>query len=1764
MAGEGASVGTVYVEINPRATAFWDKFVAQARPGANKAGDEIGAAVGRQLQDKVSGGLARGVEAGAAAATTRGAKVGKDIGDAARKGIESALKALPEAKLDADSSKIDRKVAAIRADLATLKDQKIGVDLDAGEAQTRLAALSRQLGSLTRDIEAAKAAGKNIPLNVDSLKALAAVDALKRKVAEFQRDASKPVKVPVEADTAKMGQLEQLIDRRIGGAIKALPNVELSADSSEAEAKVAKLRRDLESLQSKRIGVDLSAEQALAEIGRINRELSDLGSSSESIQVRADTAAASAQLATVEAEVARLAGSNPTVRVDVDAGGAAAQLGAVNAAASGSSGSIGTLIAAGLAIGPAIIPVAAAATAAIAAIGAAAVAGGIGIGVGVLAFTGVTKAVQAMGAAHEEAGKSAASNAAKTSQIASAVAQAQSATASLANTRASAASAEISASQRVAQAEQRLQTARSDAAQAAVAAAERVAGAVRSLAVARRTATSAQLSSERAVTSAEQSLTAAQNQARISILALTDAKKAAKQANDDLATSIAHHALATRQAALDEESARTALAKLNTELAGKTDAESQQQRAQAKLNYDEAKQRVLDLGVQQQRLAEQKAESDRAGIDGSKQVLAAQETIAAASERVRKAEAGVSDARSDSAAQAQRSAELIAAAEAGVGIARQAETQSALKSTATIGAAEQAIADARRGQADQARQAAFSIAQAQQAVVSAQQQVQQASQDAGSAGSASMDKLATAMAGLSPAGREFATFIFGLKGTFDDLRRTAEAGVLPGVQAGIEALLPKLPMVKALVADVGKVLGDMAKSAGEALASPKWEPFFAFVSSTAGPALKGMGDVVGNVALAFANLMVAFGPLTEKFGGGLVGMSEKFAAWAAGLSNNPSFNKFLDYIAVNGAKVVDLGGKIAEVVGKIVTGLAPIGSIALTGLTGFFDMLSSFSTAQITAIAVGIAAVAAGFAVYSVGAGIATAATKGFGAAMAATPVGLIVTLLAGLVIGVIAAYNHFGKFREFVDAAWAGIKSAAVSAWEGVLKPAFNGLKTAIMDGVVPAVLWLWHNAIEPAFVAIGAVVVAAWNNVIKPAFEALKTFVSTVLGPAIMWLRNNAVVPAFEGIKSAISVAWAAIKVVFDVINTFIRTVLGPVFTWLWNNIVQPAWTGIKAVIDVAWAAINVIFGLAEAYIRNVLAPVFMWLWNNVITPVWAGIKLAIDVAWAAIKAIFGVIETVVRTVLAPVFTWLWNAVITPVWAGIKLAIDIAWTAIKIIFGLVEIYIKAVLAPVFTWLWNSVITPVWNGIKAAIDLAWKGILVIWTAIKWQIDHVLAPVFRFLLDKVITPIWNGIKDTISAVWDKFIKPTFTALADFIGNHVVPGFRAGVDAIGKAWEGVKELARKPVEFVVNSVINPLIRGYNSLATKFGVGTVGEIQGFATGGIAPAYSGVIPGYTPGRDTQLIAVGGGEAILRPEVTRALGPSAIHEWNAAARSGGVAGAAKAMGIPGFAVGGIVGSVLDGVANPGAWLRRQYQGAVGKLGQYGDLGKMLANMPENLVNGMLGLVKGMLARVTEGSGGTMRALGAASGAPPGAPIGPTGSGWAWQIGRLRQAFPGLALYSGLRPGAVTSSGNASWHSKGRAVDIPPRKDVFDWILSNYGSRSKELISKLDPAHNIYNGQYHRFSASLLANHGLPGEPNAHIHWAYDQGGPLPPGLTMAYNGTGKTEWVFTEDQLKSMAAGGKGGGGGPTVNINVNGSDQSPREIAQQVKSELAWAMR
>jgi hypothetical protein len=133
--------------------------------------------------------------------------------------------------------------------------------------------------------------------------------------------------------------------------------------------------------------------------------------------------------------------------------------------------------------------------------------------------------------------------------------------------------------------------------------------------------------------------------------------------------------------------------------------------------------------------------------------------------------------------------------------------------------------------------------------------------------------------------------------------------------------------------------------------------------------------------------------------------------------------------------------------------------------------------------------------------------------------------------------------------------------------------------------------------------------------------------------------------------------------------------------------------------------------------------------------------------------------------------------------------------------------------------------------------------------------------------------------------------------------------------------------------------------------------------------------------------------------------------------------------------------------------------------------------------------------------------------------------------AFPGARVTSSYRPGSVTKSGNVSYHARNpsRAADFaPPSMGLFDYFRGRYPG-ARELI--YSPAGNaqLKDGRPHFYTGDVRADHW------DHVHLAlanggkvparkYDTGGTLPPGYTLAFNGTGRNETIRTHQQEKQL----------------------------------------
>ncbi len=412
--------------------------------------------------------------------------------------------------------------------------------------------------------------------------------------------------------------------KKLDDAFKRLPKIELDANSTPAEVKIAELRRRLETLRDKKVGVDIDAGAALAEMNLIQRELASIDDREVSFDVRAGIAGAMAELAAVNAEIARLDGQRADVNVGADVTAALAGIASVRAA-------LAALVAA-----PAIVSIGAIGASLGAAFGAAG-AGAAGFAaVAVPSLGRVNEALKQQQSAAGGAGgatESLAQKQAKAAQQALALAQAQERV-----RRAN--DAVRDASRGVVQAQQDVKRAQEAVTQASADGAARVSDAVRR------------------VSDAERQYADAVRASRDAQQALNDARRQATRDLEDLADRLTDTKLDQRQAALDLADAQKQLEA--TKANPKSTAADIER---ATIAYERSQQRVKELATSVERLTADKAEADRKGVEGSDLVKNAQQQLADANQRVADSQQAIADAQRGVAEAQTQAARDVAAAQ---------------------------------------------------------------------------------------------------------------------------------------------------------------------------------------------------------------------------------------------------------------------------------------------------------------------------------------------------------------------------------------------------------------------------------------------------------------------------------------------------------------------------------------------------------------------------------------------------------------------------------------------------------------------------------------------------------------------------------------------------------------------------------------------------------------------------------------------------------------------------------------------------------------------------------------------------------------------------------------------------------------------------------------------------------------------------------------------------------------------------------------------
>jgi phage-related protein len=216
---------------------------------------------------------------------------------------------------------------------------------------------------------------------------------------------------------------------------------------------------------------------------------------------------------------------------------------------------------------------------------------------------------------------------------------------------------------------------------------------------------------------------------------------------------------------------------------------------------------------------------------------------------------------------------------------------------------------------------------------------------------------------------------------------------------------------------------------------------------------KEFGGSAAAQATAADRAKQAWGEFQEELGGRLMPVVETVAGF---LSDN--LPRALDFVSTVATGVGQVVATVVDIARSV------LDTLQSSGVLGIMSTIASFVADNLQPILIGVAAAVLTFLVpafvgWAISAGAAAVATL-----VAAAPVIALGLAIAGLVAGIVYAYQHFEIFRTIVDTVIT--------------------FMTGLISGFVDLVLGLWHT--------FGDEIVA----VVQFAFGLVQTYVETVLG--------------------------------------------------------------------------------------------------------------------------------------------------------------------------------------------------------------------------------------------------------------------------------------------------------------------------------------------------------------------------------------------------------------------------------------------------------------------------------------------------------------------------------------------------------------------------------------------------------------------------------------------------------------------------------------------
>jgi TP901 family phage tail tape measure protein len=735
------------------------------------------------------------------------------------------------------------------------------------------------------------------------------------------------------------------------------------------------------------------------------------------------------------------------------------------------------------------------------------------------------------------------------------------------------------------------------------------------------------------------------------------------------------------------------------------------------------------------------------------------------------------------------------------------------------------------------------------------------------------------------------------------------------------------------------------------------------------------------------------------------------------------------------------------------------------------------------------------------------------------SPIGLVALAVAGLVAGFVVAWKRSERFREIVTAVWERVKEAAAQA-------------VAFFKAEVWPVLQNGWTVLQERAKKVGAffkdtlwpMMQAGWEtfrDAAQPVVDTIMGFFDDIGGKGKglqgIW---DAVVDTVGGRMNDL---WKTISTIMDSVSAIWKkhgdTIMAVVsFVWSWiSNAISLSLGIIWSVVKGAWTMISGVISGALQGIRGLVQ-----FWTGVLTGDWKK-------AWEGIKNIFGGIWKMITSILRGGFQ-----IITGIFSNI-------WK-----------FIKGIFTRIYDWLvGNSIVPDLVNAIiRWFTVLRDRGAQLFAMLRDWVVGRITAMAGRViaavlgLRERMIGQL-TGMRDravAIAAAIRERIVGRMRSMRDqtasavrSLRDRVVGAFQSAVSGVRTAWNKLRDITRRPVNFIINTVYEKGIRKvWGAVVGAFGGRPLPEVKGMARGGILAGRSSFRQG-----DDQLVPMRRGEGVYVSEaMSDPYERARLRAVNNAAMAGRSLAPFQREGDAnhGFALGGI----FDGIGNAAAgawdvvkkstsWLKDTFGGAI-KAGVSRVIDPLIARIPGS--GRFPGVLRGAARKAVD------RLLGAGDegdkvagkfhrpvNAPVGTRYGVPGKMWSsgFHTGTDFPAPTGTAVRAAMT-GRVASTRNGG----------PYGKHISMTHAGGLSTLYAHLSSMVAGAGTSVGG------GSRIGGVGSTGNSTGpHLHFEarrngrlinpeslFDDGGVLRPGETPVANGTGRPEAVLTDAQWAAVSA--------------------------------------